>query len=150
MLLSGRLVRLIQDHSDGIADALLDRVRNHPDLTVLAKRSQRELHDWCAEQVTYLNASLLAKGEELKPRYESFGRARFSESIPLHEAVLRFFLLKDTIIELVHTQALPMTALDLYAEEELEQRICRFFDAAVYHVVCGYEEAMRAPTGAGR
>jgi hypothetical protein len=145
MLLSGRLVQLIQDHADRIADTLVRKVRGHSDLVTLAKRHPTELHNWCADQVSCLNESLLAPGDELKPRYTSLGRARFAESIPLHEAVLRLFLLKDTIIEFVHTQGLPMTALDLYAQEELEQRISRFFDVAVYHVVCGYEEAMRTP-----
>jgi hypothetical protein len=135
---------LIQDHSQGIADDLLERIRQHPELPVLAKRQAKELHNWCADQIGHLNSSLLAKGEEIRGRYQLLGRERFEESIPLHEAVLRFFLLKDTVIEFVHTQGLPMSAVDLYAQEELEQRICRFFDAAVYHVVCGYEEAMRA------
>src|SRR5689334_25180067 len=150
MLLSGRLVRLIQDHSQGVANDLTERIGAHPELPVLAKRPIQELHNWCAEQIGYLNSSLLAKGEEIRGRYQSFGRARFEESIPLHEAVLRFFLLKDTVIEFVHTQGLPMSAVDLYAQEELEQRICRFLDAAVYHVVCGYEQAMRTPAAVHR
>jgi hypothetical protein len=145
MLLSGRLVRLIQDHSEGQAEGLAARVHNHPDLPALAKRSTAELRHWCAHQITYLNSSIAAQGEDVRGRYQTLGRERFEQSIPLHEAVLRFFLLKDMIIEFAHTQGLPMTALDLYAQEELEQRICRFFDAAVYNVVCGYEEAMRQP-----
>jgi hypothetical protein len=71
---------------------------------------------------------------------------RFGEAVPLHEAVLRFLLLKDRIIDFAYDQALPTNALDLYTEEALERRICHFFDAAVYHLVCGYEEAMRGPT----
>ena len=37
----------------------------------------------------------------------------------------------------------PMTAIQMYAEEELEQRMCRFFHASIYHVVRGYETALR-------
>jgi hypothetical protein len=36
-----------------------------------------------------------------------------------------------------------MTALQLYAQEEFEQRMGSFFDACVYHIVRGYEKAMR-------
>jgi hypothetical protein len=36
-----------------------------------------------------------------------------------------------------------MTAVQLYAEEELEQRIGRFLDECVYRVVRGYERALR-------
>ena len=143
MLLSGKLIQLIQDHADSIARTLTERVRSHPDLHVLAKRPSNELTRWCSDQVTNLNSSLMAGRNELKQRYRAFGSARFEESIPLHEAVLRLLLLKDSIIEFVHEQGLPMTALDLYTQEELEHRIGRFFDIAVYSVVCGYEEALQ-------
>ena len=143
MLLSGRLVRLIQDHADSISRTLAEKVRSHPDLPVLAKRPQEELARWCSDHVGNLSSSLLAGREELTQRYRAFGSARFEESVPLHEAVLRLFLLKDGIIEFVHVQGLPMTALDLYTQEELEHRISRFFDIAVYNIVCGYEHAMR-------
>jgi hypothetical protein len=145
MLLSERLVRLIQNHSEGLAAALVEKVRVHPDLSTLAKCSPVLLGDWCAHQIGYLNSSLLAEGKLNEETYNSLGRLRFEESIPLHEAVLRLFLLKDTIVEFVHDQGFPLTALDLYAQEEIEQRVSRFFDAAVYHVVCGYEQAMREP-----
>jgi len=49
--------------------------------------------------------------------------------------------LQDTIVAFVHEQGFPMTALQLYAEEELEQRMTRFFHACVYAVVRGYEAA---------
>jgi hypothetical protein len=142
MLLSGKLVQLIQDHAESIARILTEKVRSHPELHVLAKRPSNDLAIWCSHQVTNLNSSLMAGRNELKQRYRALGSARFEESIPLHEAVLRLHLLKDTIIEFVHEQGLPMTALDLYTQEELEHRIGRFFDIAVYNIVCGYEEAL--------
>jgi hypothetical protein len=33
--------------------------------------------------------------------------------------------------------------MQLYAEEELEHRVGRFFDILVYHLVKGYESALR-------
>src|SRR5215471_12694771 len=142
MLLSERLVRLIQNHSEALSAALADKIRAHPELTTLAKYSRPQLQDWCSHQIEYLNSSLLTGSKEIKARMNALGRARFEENIPLREAVLRIFLVKDAIIEFVHDQGFPLTALDLYAQEEVELRISRFFDAAVYHVVCGYEEAM--------
>jgi len=141
MLLSGKLVQAIEEHAEGIANTMVQKVRTHPDLPALAKRPTEELKAWCRNQVDNLSSSLLVKGEGLKRRYRMLGGARFEESIPLHEAVLRLVLLKDSIIDLAREQGLPMTALDMYALEELEVRICHFFDVAVYHVVCGYEEA---------
>lgn len=143
-MLSGKLVQLIEEHWEDIADRVVAGIRRHPDMPVLAKRSQAELKQWCQDILTHLGYWLSStQGEELKRRYESLGRVRFEESIPLHEAVLRFFILKDGIIDFVHSQGFALTSLHLYAEEELEHRVCRFFDAMVYRVVRGYEAAMR-------
>jgi hypothetical protein len=39
--------------------------------------------------------------------------------------------------------------IELYAEEELEHRVGRFFDFMLYHVVRGYEAAMRRAAHVG-
>ena len=71
------------------------------------------------------------------------GKARFEESVPLHESVRALAIVKDKMIEFVHYQGIARTALDLYAEEELERRVGHFFDALTIHMVRGYETAWR-------
>ena len=143
-MLSGRLVALIEGNWEEIARRLIRTLRAHPDTQALAKKSDAELRDWCQEIVQNLGYWLSGgKDEEVRRRYQVLGRTRFEESIPLHEAVLRFQMLKDVIVDFVHEKGFAMTALELYAEEELEHRTCRFFDAMMYHVVTGYEDAMR-------
>ena len=143
-MLSGRLVQLIEEHWEDIAGRVVREIRRHPDLPVLARRPDAELKEWCQGILTNLGYWLAAtRGEELRGRYEGLGRTRFEESVPLHEAVLRFFVLKDKIIDFVHQQGFAMTSIELYAEEELERRVHRFFDVMVYHLVRGYEHAMR-------
>jgi len=144
MLLSAHLVELIREHAEELADTLAHKIRNHPDLPNFAKRTPADLKNWCADQIRSLSSSLLAEGEDFK-RYRLIGVARFKESKPLHEPVLGLFLLKETIADFVRQRGYPMGAVDLYAEEDLERRIGRFFDTAVYHLVCGYEEGMHAP-----
>jgi hypothetical protein len=143
-MLSGRLVHLIEEHWEEIADSVVNKIRRHPDLTELPKRPEAELKQWCQEILTNLGYWLSApKAGELKRRYEVLGRARFEQSIPLHEAVLRFFILKDKIVDFVHQQGFAPTSMQLYAEEELEHSVGQFFDAMVYNLVRGYENAMR-------
>ncbi len=149
-MLSGRLVQLIEEHWEEIACRVIEKIRQHPDLPNLAEQPDLELKEWCQDILQNLGYWLSAnKGEELKRRYEVMGRIRFEESIPLHEAVLRFQILKDKIIGHVHEQGFALSPVQLYAEEELLQRVNRFFDALVYHVVCGYEHAMRVAARAG-
>lgn len=142
-MLSGKLVKSIQDHWEEIAAVVLRKIRRHPDTEVLARQTDAELRDWCRDILENLNHWLVARDEqEVKRRYELAGGLRFEEAIPLHEAVLRFQMLKDAIIDFARGQALP-SYVQLYAEEELESRVTRFFDTLVYHVVVGYERAMR-------
>ncbi len=143
-MLSTRLVQFIQDNWEIIADRLISRIRAHSDLPVLAAEPDAVLRDWCRDILENLGYLLSGtKHDEARREYQILGRQRYEESIPLHEAVLRLQLLKDQIIDFIHQQGFAMTSIQLYAEEELEHRVGRFFDARIYHLVRGYEGALK-------
>ncbi len=143
-MLSTKLVQLVQDHWQEIASRLIQAVRKHPDMSHLAGRPDAELREWCRQLLENLEYLLsVSKDQDVKRRFQVLGRMRYEENVPLHEAVLRVQMLNDKIIGFVHEQGFPTTALNLYAEEELEQRISRYFDALLYHLVRGYEDAQR-------
>ena len=79
----------------------------------------------------------------MRKRQEAVGRLRFEQSVPLHEAVHGLCLIKNTIIEFVEEQGIPRDTIGLYAEEELEHRLGKFFDQLIIHLVRGYESAWR-------
>ena len=102
-MLSTRLVQLIEAHWDEIAQRLIVAVRNNPNLQELSRRPDIELREWCQEIVENLGSLLTApKRDEVRTRYNGLGKMRFEENIPLHEAVLRFRLLKETIFNFIH------------------------------------------------
>ena len=141
-MLSTRLVSLIESHSAEIASRLVAAVKNHPEMNQLRSRPKEEIRDWCLDILQNIGYLLAArKDEEVRRRFEVLGRMRFQQDIPLAEAVLRFFLLKEKILEFIREQGYAMDALQIYAEEELEQRLGRLIDASVYHIVVGYENA---------
>ena len=142
-MLSVKLVQLIEAHWDEIAERLIGTVRSHPDMQSFASRPAIEIREWCGEILQNLGDMLSTRDGDHMLRFRDLGKTRFEENIPLHEAVLRFHLLKDKVFEFVHEQGFPMNAMQLYAEEELEHRMSRFFDGCVYQVVCGYEKALR-------
>jgi len=143
-MLAPHLIQLIERHWEEISNRLIAAIRQHPDMEQLSQRPEVDIKEWCQSILEDLGYLISApKREEVKRRFEVLGRTRFEENIPLHEAVLRFHLLKDKIVEFVHEQGFPMTSLELYAEEELEHRIGQFFDALVYRLVRGYEDAMK-------
>ena len=143
-MLSTRLVKLIESNWEEIATRLIVAVRKNPDMENLASKPDLELREWCQDILENLGYLLSAgRGAEFQKSFEILGRMRFEEKIPLHEAVLRLHLLKDKLIGFIHEQGFPMSAAQLYAEEELEHRINVFLDACVYHIVRGYEARIR-------
>lgn len=66
----------------------------------------------------------------------------------MDESVRALFIIKDKMIDFVDEQALTKDSFELYAEEELEDRVRRFFDDLVIHLARGYEAAWRRATHA--
>lgn len=143
-MLSGRLVHLIETNWQEIANRLIAAIKSHPDMQVLGNCPDADLREWCQEILENLGYLLSArKDEEVARRFEVLGKLRFEENVPLHEAVLRLQILRQKIVNFVNEQAYPATGLQLYAQEELWERMAGFFDGCVYRVVRGYESAMR-------
>ena len=143
-MLSGKLIHLIEAHQEQIATSVLREIRKHPDLAGLRKLSDVELRERGQQILEHLGHWLSAGHEaEIAQRYEILGKARFEESVPLHESVRALTIIKDKMIDFVHDQGLARTSVDLYAEEELERRVGRFFDELTIHMVRGYETAWR-------
>jgi hypothetical protein len=133
---------MIESHWEEIAARVIREIRRNPEMPVLAGRLDVELREWCQEIVENLGYLLSAsKDGERRRRFQVLGGLRFEENIPLHEAVARWQILKDKITGFAHEQGLSMTVPQLYAEEELDRRVNRFFDLIIYDVVCGYETA---------
>jgi len=143
-MLSGRLVQTIESHWEEIAGRLIQKIRRHPETPVLAGRPEAEIREWCHAILGNLG-DWLGHGQEseVRRRYEALGRDRFEEAIPLHEAVLRFYMLKEAVSDFVREYWVPVDSMQLYAGEEFDRRVSRFFDHLVYYVVRGYEEARR-------
>ena len=142
-MVSRTLIQMIEDHCESITVRIVRKLREDPLLPHMGKLPDSELRDRVQDVVKNLGHWLVPGQEgEIARRYELLGRRRHEESIPLHEVVRALHTLKDGILDHVREQGLGRTAVQLYVEEELEQRVSRFFDGAVYHVVCGYEGAM--------
>lgn len=143
-MLSGKLVRLIEIHEQEITDRLLREIHHYPDLFHLRQLPQAELRERYRNLLQNLGYWLAeANEEELARRYESLGRTRFDEGIPLYENVRALFLVKEKMIDFIGEQGFSPDALELYAEEEMEHRVGRFFDLLVSRMVRGYESAWR-------
>jgi hypothetical protein len=143
-MLSGKLIRLIETHSDEISRRALRQIRDDPNLKEFRNIPDSELRErW--EVVLRNLGHWLAAGKEARliHQYEELGRSRFAEHVPLHETVRALHILRNQMIDFLSEQGLPENTVQIYAEEEMEYRVTRFFDELVYRFVRGYEEALK-------
>ena len=148
-MLSGKLVHQIETNSGSILHQVISEMRRDVELPHLREIPDAELREWGQHILERLGEWLAGKENPLASHYETIGRDRFERGIPLHEAVHALFLVKDKMIDFVLDHAAARTFMQLYAEEELEHRVDRFFDILVCHLVRGYEDALRRSARAG-
>jgi hypothetical protein len=143
-MLSGKLIRLIETHCDEITRRALRQVHEDSEIREIRKLPDSELRDRWQMVLRNLGHWLAAgKGAKLIRQYEELGRTRFEERVPLHETVRVLHILRNEMVDFLQEQGLVETTVDVYAEEEMERRVTRFFDDLVFHFVRGYEEAMK-------
>jgi hypothetical protein len=143
-MLSGRLIQLLETHQEQVTANVIGEIRHHPDMSNFRKLPDAELRERAQTILEHLG-HWLSDGHkvEMEQRYESLGRERYEDSIPLDESVRALTITKEKMIDFVHEHGFAKTSMDLYAEEEFERRIGRFFDTLTIHMVRGYETACR-------
>jgi hypothetical protein len=146
-MLSGKLARLIEDHSEQIVKAALRQINDNPDLKRLSSLSDSRLVERGREILAHLTRWLdPSQREALAREHEESAKVQLERGIPLHESVLALQLLRNQAVEYVSRQ-LNRTYMELYAEEELERWLTNFFDFLIYALVKGYEAALRKERG---
>lgn len=142
-MLSSKLIQLIEDHWDPITTRTLREIRHDARLRHVGGLPEGELRERARDILEHLGHWLgVSKEDELAGRFERVGAVRFQEGIPLAEVVLSYLIIKDRMLEFVRGQGIAQNTLELYAEEELEHCVGRFFDSLMYHMVRGYEQAL--------
>lgn len=146
-MLSRRMIHQIEDHWKPITEVAITRIRKDSKLKHLATLPASELEDRGREILRRLGDSLTGVDEGLEHHYEDLGRKRFQDNVPLSESVRGQQILKDATIDYIRGEGFTGNTVEIYAEEELEHSISRFFDSLVFHLVRGYEQAMRSALG---
>ncbi|MGB9456417.1 MAG: hypothetical protein ABSB23_13990 [Bryobacteraceae bacterium] len=139
-MVSGKLIHLIETNEGEITNRIMAQIRRDPDLTHLRMVTEGELRRRSSRIVKNLGHWLVGKNQdEIAKEFETVGMQRFEEGVPLHEVMRALFFVKNRMVDFIAEQGFNMDALTLYAEEELERRVDRFFDLLVIHLARGYE-----------
>jgi hypothetical protein len=145
-MISTRLIHLIESNRDLIIDRVAAELRREPQITHGKSIQDYELHGLAQDLLHHLGDWLSSGNSyDLTLRYERFGALCYQQGIPLHEALRGMCLLREKMLDVAQENMFSNNSVELYAEEELDRRLGRFFDGLAVHLAKGFEEAARHP-----
>ena len=138
-MLVGRLVALIEDHADELAERLVWKIRSDPRTAGYKLFDDDQLADRGRRVYAHLGRWLGQTTETpIEEEYFRLGQTRHDEGIPLAEVVMALLILRRNLWQFVEAQGAD-TILELRQQFDLELLVVRFFDRAIYHTVRGYQ-----------
>lgn len=141
MMLSYRLVRLIETHADALATGLERKVMNSASVGCFRTIPTHELRERVFEIYRHLGEWLLGKNQvDIERRYREIGARRASQKVPLAEVIQVIVLTKESLWDFLKSEAVVDRAVEIMGELELLQMLEQFFDRAIYFAAVGYQE----------
>ena len=138
-----RLVRLIETHSEELAEGLTQKLLSSDRTHDLRKVPSHELHHRCHEIYRNLSDWLLSKTEhDIEKVYKALGARRASEGISIAALTWAILLTKEHLWSFLEWEGVHGGLHNVFGELELLRLLDQFFDRAVYYAIEGYEAAM--------
>jgi len=137
---SGRLVSVIENHAQKLAQDTVKKLQSSPRTTSYQRLSHAEL-SWRVSQVYENLGRWLWQNTEhaIQAWYNELGEKRFNESIPLDEVLWALNMTKHQLMDYLDACALADSAIELYRLKEFDRLVGQFFDRAVCYAAEGYE-----------
>jgi len=136
-----RLVQLIEDHSEELAEGLTKKLLSSERTRDLQRLPANELHQRCHEIYRHLSEWLLTKTEhDVEVAYKALGARRAGQGSVERERLLHGGRHAQARIE--RCGRVLEHHLDVPPPAELLRLLDQFFDRAVYYATDGYEEAI--------
>ncbi|HEX3322877.1 MAG TPA: hypothetical protein VHR84_19370 [Terriglobales bacterium] len=143
MMLAYRLVRLIETHSDALANGLLQRVQTAETARDYMKVPAEELKTRVYEVYRHLGEWLLGKSEfDIENRYVEIGRRRAEQGVALSQLVWTIIQTKENLWDFLRRESVLDRPVEIFGELELLQLLEQFFERAIYYAAVGYEREM--------
>lgn len=140
-MLSLKMVQLIEEHSDELADGIVEKLHYSPRTLTLRRIPGKELCGCIKETLHQLHSWLLTnEGHRVQERYRELGRHHATQDVLLPDLCWAIVLIKEHLWSFVGQRAFHTTPVEIHAEMELMRLLDSFFDGMIYHVAEGYEE----------
>jgi hypothetical protein len=136
-----RLVRLIENHSDKIAQDLLAKLRSSSRTRQLQRIRDSELTANTQTLLAHLSEWLLTKTQsDIAMRYRTSGARLMRQEVPLGDVCWAIIITKEFLWDFLQRQGFLRSPVELYGEMELLCLLNHFFDHALCYVTEGYEQ----------
>ncbi len=143
MFISDRLVEMIERNADELARRWLEDVRRRPETPTYHTFDPDELIHRVHLVYSQLGRwiSRETAEEEIAEYYLSLGERRRKEGFAVSEVIWALVITRRHIWFKVLSDGLLDTALELNQALELNNRVIRYFDRALYYLCVGYESS---------
>jgi hypothetical protein len=141
MVLSNKLVALIERNADQLTKRWLDIVRTHENTPTYHTYDEDKLYDRAFSVYSQLGKWLseASTSEEVKTIYTELGGQRRKEGFKISELLEALLITRQVLWTKVESEGLLDTALHLNQALELNDRISAFFDRCAVYAAQGYE-----------
>ncbi|MGI9103193.1 MAG: hypothetical protein ACR2IF_12220 [Terriglobales bacterium] len=145
MLLAYRLVRLIETHSDRLAEGLLVKLQHCEKCKDFRRVPGEEFRQRVYEVYDHLGEWLMGKKEEdIARRYVEIGKRREAQGVPLSQLTYAIVLTREHLWNYLKHESNIEKPVEVFGELEMMELLEQFFDRALYYAALGYEEAHAA------
>jgi hypothetical protein len=145
MMLAYRLVRLIETHSDKLADRAQLKVQASDKTTLFHNVPREDFRTAVCEIYTHLGQWLLGKSEaDIARRYTEIGRRRSFQGVPLSQLMWAIVLTRENLWEYLKQEENLDRPAEIFGELEILELLWQFFDRAIYWAAVGYEQECEA------
>jgi hypothetical protein len=135
-----RLVRLIETHSDQLAESLLHKLERSSRVADLRRIPGREIRERASEVYRNLSDWLLTKtDDDIERIYKPLGRRRAEQRVPLSALCWALIMTEENLWDFLEMEGMSEKPLEILGGFELLRLMDQFFDQAVYFATVGYE-----------
>ena len=140
--ISQKLVDLIERSAEELTNNWLADIRKELHLPTYQSFADTELYERAFRVYSQLGKwiSRETTKEEIAKEYIALGAQRKKEGFALAEIIQALILIRRNLWRKVLREGLLDTTLDLYQAMELNNRVVRFFDRAIYFTAVGYDK----------
>ena len=135
-----RLVRLIETHSEQLAESLVNKLDRSSRTSDLKKVPAQEIRERAREVYRHLSDWILTKTEaDIERFYTPLGYRRAAQGVSLSALYWALMMTEENLWDFLELEGMREKPLEILGGFELLRLLDQFFHQAVYFSTLGYE-----------